>query len=333
MMEQLDFNIPITWPRRVMAGKNHQVFMGTSWHYGQFLVESLNEFAQVVNAASNVDIFIHTHSEQNLKNGYIENLLMDFDSESDIDLARKAAMKVSTTIKRFFDVVPLVYFSGHKGFHVVLPFRQVPLPGGANELGPFLSFMAKTIIKGAKLSKDPTVDWQVVNSPLRFMRLIGSYHSGDPMHKVEMTQPWDGNLAESRLLYGSFRIAQVIEQNRLRKVAKSAKPPDKTGYEWINELMKHPISDGRHRTLWLIIAPYLINVARFSFEYAYRTAQSYYMKCNTLHPLTPSEFEFTRAITYFLERAVHNGYRPLQLETIKAKDPQLYEIIQEVVQP
>ena len=333
MMEQLnDLKLSITWPRRVMAGKNHQVLMGATWHYGQFLVESLDELAQVVNAVSNTDIFIHTHSEQNLKNGYIENLLLDFDSESDIDLARKAAMKASMAIGRLFGVMPLVYFSGHKGYHVVLPFRQVPLPGGAGELGPFLSFIAKTMIKNARLSEDPTVDWQVVNSPLRFMRLIGSYHSGNLMHKVEMIQGWNGVYADSRLLYGSFRVAQVIEQSELKKFAKPAQLPNHENNVWIDELMKHPIADGRHRTLWHIVAPYLVNVLGLDHEQAFETAKAYYLKCNQVKRLDPSPSTFMLQIRGQLRHFERDKFGPWRLETIKAKDPQLYEIIQEVVQ-
>ena len=331
MMEQLDFHIPITWPRRVMAGKNHRVYMNNTWRYGQFLVESLDEFIQVVRAANNIDIFIHTHSEQNLKNGYIENLLLDFDSESDIDLAKKAAMKASAEIEKFFDVKPLIYFSGNKGFHVVLPFRQAPLPEGASELGSFLSFIAKTMIKKAQLNKNQSVDWQVVNSPLRFIRLIGSYHSGVQMHRVEPIQDWNGNFADSRLLYGNFRMARLIEQTKLRKTLKNSKSYNAPGYEWIEKILNKPLPDGRKRMLWLVIAPYLINVLGLNTRDAYSITRSFLIKCNELNPLKPGFCSFMNIARYQLEHAKDTGYKPWKLETIQNRDPQLYEMIKEAL--
>jgi len=40
----------------------------------------------------------------------------------------------------------------------------------------------------------------------------------------------------------------------------------KPKYKWIEHLLVSPVDDGRHRLLWLVIAPYLVNVKNLSLE-------------------------------------------------------------------
>ncbi|MEM0288274.1 MAG: DNA primase noncatalytic subunit PriX [Nitrososphaerota archaeon] len=332
-MQSPTFELLRGFPRRVMAGPKHFVKFKGEMKHGQFLVNSLDELNDVIKSAENMDVFVATHSEEHKAAGVTENLMLDFDDEEDLDVASEAAVRAGRAVESLFEVRPMIYFSGAKGYHVVIPFMEKALPNGGKELPSFLTFIAEKIISDARLSKNRAIDWQVINNPLRFMRVVGSLHyfPDKEAKEVKLVQAWDHAFADPRIVYGDFSMNNIVKMHRQKRKRRNDDQykrnymtnPFSKG--WIEELLQHPVADGRHRLLWHVIAPYLINVKRLSLQDAFEIAQRYFDECSKIKPLDAS---FGREIIRYLKYAEKDGYPPWRLETIKEKDPQLFEIIE-----
>lgn len=116
---------------------------------------------------------------------------------------------------------------------------------------------------------------------------------------------------------GSDLPKRVIEE------AKSVKLPQiklnveiKEGsYKWIERILNTPIADVRHRTVNLILAPYLTNVKGLSEEEAANIILDYIEKCKQLNPDTRINSSY---IKYQCKYSKAKGMRPLSLE--RARD-------------
>src|SRR5208337_2988776 len=68
---------------------------------------------------------------------------------------------------------------------------------------------------------------------------------------------------------------------------KRAIAAENTGsYSWIEKLLTTPIPDVRHRTVNLILAPYLMNVRKLDEDAAVKLISEYIDRCKLLNPDT-----------------------------------------------
>ena len=84
-----------------------------------------------------------------------------------------------------------------------------------------------------------------------------------------------GDCAQAAIGEGvrNLRRGQLPKQlqgakTRVIQYVPTPKPRTGKGYEYVEELLKHPVSDGRHRLIWLVLAPYLVNVKKVDDEEA-----------------------------------------------------------------
>lgn len=75
----------------------------------------------------------------------------------------------------FYNIKPIMYYSGSKGFHVIAPIKLE---------GQDCHLLAGAIAK--KLGDFPTLD-KTVYTIKRLLRVVGSIHEGTHLHKVEVT--------------------------------------------------------------------------------------------------------------------------------------------------
>jgi hypothetical protein len=114
----------------------------------------------------------------------------------------------------------------------------------------------------------------------------------------------------------------VIEESKEVRIAPSALQPAlgmPTGSRvtyWIERLMQTPIPDCRHRTVNLILAPYLVNVKGISPEKASSMIMDYINKCKTIEPHTNIT---DRYIQYQCNYAKNKGIRPMSLRRAKTE--------------
>jgi hypothetical protein len=100
---------------------------------------------------------------------------------------------------------------------------------------------------------------------------------------------------------------------------------DSGQYRYIEKILESPIMDGRHRILWLILPPYLINVKKVPDEEAFEVIMKYMQKCGW------HETNAERLVRYNINRAKRIGLKPPRLERLAETNPGLYKTIVEAI--
>ena len=88
------------------------------------------------------------------------------------------------------------------------------------------------------------------------------------------------------------------------------------GGGWIDRLLQIPIADCRHRTVNLILAPYLVNIKGLDVDKASDIISKYIQLCKTVNPDTKIN---DRYIKYQCEYAKKHGTKPLSLKRAKTE--------------
>ncbi len=117
---------------------------------------------------------------------------------------------------------------------------------------------------------------------------------------------------------------QVMEAAREIKPQeqKIAMGTSKGTYAWIEKLLANPIADVRHRSVNLILAPYLVNVKRLEPESATKVIVAYIEKCRAINPNTKINETYIR---YQCNYAKRKGLKPMSLSRAR-------ELLKEVVE-
>ena len=107
--------------------------------------------------------------------------------------------------------------------------------------------------------------------------------------------------------------ARIMEESRLVKLPKlSPKVEIREGsYRWIEKILSNPIADVRHRTVNLILAPYLTNIKGMDEDAAASIILEYIERCKQINPDTKVNSSY---IKYQCKYAKSKGMKPLSLE-------------------
>jgi len=92
------------------------------------------------------------------------------------------------------------------------------------------------------------------------------------------------------------------------------------GYSYIEELLKRPVADGRHRLVWLVLAPFLVNVRKLEEEEAVEKIKGYVSSAGQTR-------EMKRFVEYNVKRAKRNGLMPPTLTKLRLEHPDLYSLL------
>jgi hypothetical protein len=103
------------------------------------------------------------------------------------------------------------------------------------------------------------------------------------------------------------------------KLPESASKPSMSsvlshGSTWIDEVLATPIPDVRHRTVNLVLAPYLVNVKGLGVDEATDVIKKYIEECKQLNPNTDVSETYIR---YQCNYSKNKGMRPLSLSKAK----------------
>jgi hypothetical protein len=88
---------------------------------------------------------------------------------------------------------------------------------------------------------------------------------------------------------------------------------------WIEMLLRTPLCDYRKYSIWRILAPYLINVRRLSYDYVIK---NWCDNCNKLQRLN---FNVRARINAVLKSV--GGYRPISLDNLRTENGEIYDIV------
>lgn len=111
---------------------------------------------------------------------------------------------------------------------------------------------------------------------------------------------------------------EVVEYSKnlrlnVREQAKK-KPVSAASHGWIDRLLETPIADVRHRSVNLILAPYLVNVKGMEVEEATKRIMDYIDLCKQVDPNTGVNEAYVR---YQCAYAKRKGSKPLSLTRAK----------------
>jgi len=98
------------------------------------------------------------------------------------------------------------------------------------------------------------------------------------------------------------------------------RPRTGKGYTYVEDLLKHPVSDGRHRFVWLVLAPYLVNVRKVENDEAIEKIRAFVSVAGETR-------DMKRFVEYNVRRARRNGLLPPTLSTLKTEHPDLYWLL------
>lgn len=114
---------------------------------------------------------------------------------------------------------------------------------------------------------------------------------------------------------------QLVEvRNAVMRYVPAQKSQQRKGYSYVDGLLEHPVSDGRHRLVWMVLAPYLVNVKRLEEAEAIE-------KIRAFVSVAGETADMRRFVEYNVRRARRNGLLPPTLSTLKSEHPDLYSLL------
>jgi hypothetical protein len=224
---------------------------------------------------------------------------------------------------------PTVLWSGN-GVHICQPVESIVL----EQESKFAQFdhSSQNFLRFAQFLSNHKSDTN--NNPAFkscLLRIPGSYNSkyieqDRATAEVKVIQCWDGLRPKANPLYYHFYI--YLTDKKLKEFNMQTNKTESyrgNTIAWIEKLLQTPIDDYRKNAVNLILAPYLINVRKVSYDVALNIINSWLGKCGKLRQL---DQDFNYMVRYALKYCAKNGNRPLKLETLKTKNKALYDILE-----
>jgi hypothetical protein len=160
------------------------------------------------------------------------------------------------------------------------------------------------------------------------LRVPGSYNSKyiEENEQVKIIQRWDGFRPRANPLYYHFYIYLADKKLKEFNNLQTNKTESYRGntITWIEKLLEIPIDDYRKNAVNLILAPYLINIKKLSYDAALNIINDWLSKCGKSRQL---DQDFNYLVRYALKYCAKNGNRPLKLDTLKTKNLTLYDLL------
>ncbi len=186
--------------------------------------------------------------------------------------------------------------------------------GRANYSLPFERYLALT--SKYELAKNPK--WKLARQEL---------DSGTIRMSDNLVNDFFGDCALAAIAEGVRNLRRAPFPKQLLGVKSdviqyvpSPRPKTNKGYLYVEDLLAHPVSDGRHRLTWLVLAPYLVNVKKLDDEQAIGRIREFVAAAGETSAMR-------RFIEYNVRRARRNGLLPPTFSTLKTEHPDLYWLL------
>ncbi len=165
------------------------------------------------------------------------------------------------------------------------------------------------------------------------IRVPGSLNSRNSS-EIKIIQGWDGKRPAINWLLRDFRrylVQDRFEEERDIRHRNSFLSKKRTDNKragqtilWIDTLLQTPIRDYRKNTIWLILAPYFINIRKEPYDKAYMIIRDWLVRCSAIEKLN---FNPDYKIKSNLDSASKVGYLPISFNNLKLQNRQLYNLI------
>jgi hypothetical protein len=167
-----------------------------------------------------------------------------------------------------------------------------------------------------ELARDPK--WKLARQELD----RGTVYMGDNRLNDLFGDSALGAIADGvrNLRRGVFPKQLVGVRDEVVQYVPSPKPKTNKGYLYVEDLLAHPVSDGRHRLVWLVLAPYLVNVKKLDDETAIEKIRAFVAAAGETSAMR-------RFVEYNVRRARRNGLLPPTFSTLKTEHPDIYWLL------
>ncbi|MEM3891816.1 MAG: DNA primase noncatalytic subunit PriX [Nitrososphaerales archaeon] len=278
---------------------------------------------------------------------------IDFDADS-LDQAKKCLLSTVGVLQVFGVSTYRVKYSGRRGFHLIIDgeaFNLFTQEGFVRSYPQLPNYICEFIEASLKPSQKLGVKFDYsLYQPRRLLRLAYSLHEesglvSQPLtvdqissfkpedaspDKVKVNFDWINlkpqtgeawSLLEAVLKW--LKDKRVEEDPALRITGPKAFKITRR-YRWVEKLLQKPVDDGRHRILWLIIAPYLVNVKGLNAEEAENTALEYLHRCSLVKEVSG---DLRRLVKYYVKYAEAKRLKPISLRKLEENHKELHQIL------
>ncbi|MGI0056549.1 MAG: DNA primase noncatalytic subunit PriX [Nitrosarchaeum sp.] len=309
--EGLDFllnHFSSKFPRTISTAKtgNRQV-----WVYSK--EEVLEHFTE----ADYVDCRVSAFGKYEIDNEIPNLIFADVDNLGALDEVRALFYKE-------IGGIPTILFSGN-GYNVIQPIHMISLNDSRHNNKQIDRVDKKLLLFAERHLTNNKCD--LGNHPSTRscqIRVPGSYNSKvlkkDDYEnaKVRIIQEWDGNRADVRSLPFKKYLDKVEKQNRF-KIKNFTK--NSSTIQYIENLLKNKITDGRKRIFALVLCPYLINIKKLSINETSKVIIDYF-----------NGYITQDMIEYEVKQVSKKGVLPYSLSNMKENDPELYSIVTNIME-
>ncbi len=315
----------------------------------QFLVRTREEVIDAFTASNFIDCKINAYPYLTEYKGiqrYKPNFIFidldrnDFKTEKGFELA------LSTTLKNIKEKLdsnscPTVLETGG-GYHF---YQPIFCPTALENVTEFQSFGKKPSQEFLRFAKDNLSNGKAdkQNNPSFrscLLRIPGSINSKYDK-KVTIVQRWNGYRPPiPREFIEEFRtylIQKKIDEARQKQKILSMRNKNRHAnnskyinyYEWIDtKILANSFEDCRKIIVDLILAPYLINIKKLSFEESYQIINEWLQKCDLLSE-RKLDFNARSVVNTALATAYKKQIPPMSIITLKTNYKDLYFLLEQ----
>ncbi|MEM0040772.1 MAG: DNA primase noncatalytic subunit PriX [Thermofilum sp.] len=254
-----------------------------------------------------------------------DRLSYDFDSEEDPDTAVSIALSFAKIISEKYNAVPLVFESGFKGAHVVIPLLK-PIDWEIYQL-LWRKLYSEIPAESRRLVDTNMLQWNRVDRvPLtynikelgsRFCRIIYPQELSWEDFKWSELKPLD----PERVKIVKIAVPKIVKPKIVTASAGKR--------SWIWKVVEKGLPDGRKRFLLYVLIPYLVNINNKSEDEILEICRTFLENSCKNHGNCDKVYEsWIRSV---IRSAKSHSFRGFGLSKLREKDQELYTLISEAL--
>jgi len=266
-----------------------------------------------------------------------DRVCYDIDSEESPEKAVDAALTFAKNIEASYGATPIVFLSGFKGAHVVVPLSKPTdwegyklLWSGLLKVLPreYRQLVDRNMLQFNRLDRVP-LTWNIkeVDGVVKkaFAKIIYPEEftwQSFAWSKLQLLDP-------SKVTVYRVALPEVPKPKIVRLSSNNNDSAALHGYRWVEKVIESGLPDGRHRFILYVLSAYLANIKSLGIEEAHQIVKKFIE--NSCRNFNNCSKVYDSFILGDLKRVKEKGLKPASLKTIQEKDPQLYSIIMEVL--
>ncbi|MEM0468666.1 MAG: DNA primase noncatalytic subunit PriX [Pyrobaculum sp.] len=248
-----------------------------------------------------------------------DRVVYDLDSADNPRAAVKTALDFAEAVKREHGATPLVFNTGFKGAHIVIPLRREISWEAYRNLWRILlrhvkntNYVDYNMLQWNRVDRVP-LTYNVKSDGVRYVEIIW------PRRFTWEDFSWD---ALEPLEY-TYKAVKIVVPQGTKAIYITDRGGDKRG-GWVWRVVECGLPDGRQRFLFHVLIPRLVAQGAQEdeiFEVVRRFIENSCKKHNNCGKIYDSW------IRSKIRSARNKGFKGFGLDTIQRKDPELYKLI------